>query len=194
MPDIDVWPPKPNLPDPLTEHDELIAAELLTPSAKTVDYDLVLPHGIRLIPGFHWLLQITSHLSLVNGPLLNRRLLLIQVLQKEKSLDLWQADTFVQSYYQRHGLATATKAVINALIPLLITMALIFVALFLEGFAFYLSIHRDVVLNRPNHGLAILVLDNEKFLLQTASFVLLGLIYTFWLTRYWIIRQRNRKK
>lgn len=28
MPDNDVWPPKPDLPDPLTEYDEVIAAKL----------------------------------------------------------------------------------------------------------------------------------------------------------------------
>ena len=34
MPDIDVWPPKPNLPDPLTEHDNMIAAKLAEMSAE----------------------------------------------------------------------------------------------------------------------------------------------------------------
>jgi hypothetical protein len=28
MPEIDVWPPKPDLPDPLTEYDDVIAAKL----------------------------------------------------------------------------------------------------------------------------------------------------------------------
>ncbi len=32
MPDNDVWPPKPDLPDPLTEYDEVIAAKLAAPS------------------------------------------------------------------------------------------------------------------------------------------------------------------
>lgn len=44
MPDNDTWPPKPDLPDPLTEYDEVIAAKLATLSQTKTG-----PNKIQLI-------------------------------------------------------------------------------------------------------------------------------------------------
>ncbi len=197
MPDNDVWPPKPDLPDPLAEYDELIEAKLPTLSTETVKWNLVLPRSTTLLPGFLWLLHMTGRLRsrLSPGEPVPERLLLIQALREERGLDLLQAQAVVQSYYQRHRMAPTKKALLKILILALAPVALALVAAFSTLFAVYLSFHRQVVLSHPNHGAAILALDNETALLHIVSFVLLALVYGFWLMRYLVMRlRRNLKK
>ena len=191
MPDIDVWPPKPDLPDPLMEYDEFIEAELPTLSAKTVDYDLVLPPITKQLPGFHRLVEFGSHLLHMNVPQKNRGLLLVQVLREEKGLDLWQARVIVRNYYQRHGLALVGK---SEILFLVVTVALLFIASLLGLVTLYLPLRRNAILSQPNNGAALLALDNAKSLVFTALFIVLGLLYGFWLLRYWVMRLRTRKK
>ncbi len=192
MPDNDVWPPKPDLPDPLTEYDELIEAKLPTLSTETVKWELVLPHEMRLLPGSIWILHMRSRL-LPEAPV-NDWLLLIQVLREEKDLDFQQAQAVVQSYYQRHGMAPTTKALLKTAILPLVMVALALVAVFSTLFSTYLLYHRDAVLRQPNHGAAIVALDREKSLLQSMSLTLLALIYGFWLIRYLVMRRRKKPR
>jgi len=203
MPDNDVWPPKPSLLDPLAEYDELIEASLPTLSAMTLNYDLVLPlSGVPFSNSvwiFHWTLRTKNPLSPMSEGL-TRWLRLTQVLLEERGLDLTQADAVVQDYYQRHGLAEVPKGVGKALALPLVMMALTIVAMLSGAFDFFLSFHRDVILSRPNHGAAIIALDNARSLLRTMAFTLLGLIYGFWLLRFLVLRflvlrlQSRRKK
>lgn len=196
MPDSDVWPPKPDLPDPLTEHDALIEASLPTLSAMTLNYDLVLPlSGVPFSNSawvLHWTLRIkNSLLPMSEG--LERRLRLTQVLLKERGLDLMQADAVVQDYYQRHGMAEIPKGAGKTLALSLVMIALAFVAMLSGAFDFFLSFHRDVILSQPNHGAAIIALDNARWLLRTVSLTLLGLMYSFWLLRYLALRVRHNR-
>ena len=190
MPNTDVWPPKPDLPDPLTEYDALIEAALPTLASKTVDYDLVLPLWMRQLPGLHWMMGIAGSLVQTNDQHNNRAILLMQVLQEDKGLDLRQAQAFVLSYYQRHGLGPTRKSAII----LFSTIGLLLLAGFSSLATLYFSLRRNAILSQPNHGVALLELDHAKWLLQIFSTVLLGIIYGFWILRYWVIRLRNRKK
>lgn len=57
----------------------------------------------------------------------------------------------------------------------------------------YLSYHPDALLRQPNHGAAIIALDNAKSLLQTLSLTLIGLMYSIWLLRYLVLRVRHNR-
>lgn len=192
MPDNDVWPPKPTLLDPLAEHDELIEARLPTLSAMTPNWDLLLPKSPLLLPGLRSLLPAARRLS--PGVPVSDRVLLLQALREDKGLDFWQAQAVVKSYYQRHGMEMAPKAVLKTLLLPLVGAGLAVVAVAATLLSSYLSFHRRALLSQPNHGVAIIALDNAKSLLQTVSLTLLALIYGFWFLRYLVLRVRSRRK
>ena len=191
MPTDEVWPPKPSLLDPLAEHDELIEARLSTLSAMTLNWELVLPQLFGRSPSFLWLLRLKQRLS-PETPV-DDQFLLIQVLREEKGLDLLQARATVRSYYHRHGMALTRKSVLRMALPLLITLAIALVAIAATFLSLHLSFHRDALLSRPNHGAAIIALDNAKSRLQTVSLTLLGLLYGFWFLHFLVMRLRHKR-
>ncbi len=192
IPENDVWPPKPSLPDPAMEYDDWIDAKLPMLSAVPLDWDLLLPPWFRDLSGFYWLFHRARHL--VSEESLENRVKLIQVLQEERSLDWRQAQAVVRGYYQRHDTAVAKKAAFKSLILPFTALALTFIALSSNFFAMSLASHRDVVLRQPNHGATLRALDNAKSLSYTVSFVLLALVWGFWIVRYWVMRRRRRLK
>jgi len=193
MPDSDVWPPKPSLLDPLAEYDEFIEARLPTLSAMTVNWDLLVPKSHLLLPGFGSLMRLMSRLTPGSPAPVNDRTLLLQALREDRGLDFWQAQAVVRSYYQRHGMELTTRAALKTLLFPIVGVGLALGAVTAILIYHYLSYHRDALLRQPNHGAAIVALDNAKSLLQTVSLTLIGLVYGSWLLRYLILRARHKR-
>lgn len=191
MPENDVWPPKPTLPDPQTEYDDWIEAKLPTLSAVPLSWDLLLPPQHRFLPGFGWLFRKVR--PFVSEEPADNRVKLIQVLQEERGLDWWQAHTVMRGYNQRHETPAAKKAALKPVILAFTGLALTFAALLANFVAMYLTFHRDAVLRQPNHGAALRALDNAKSFSHIVSFGLLALVYGFWIIRYWVMRRRMVK-
>lgn len=156
MPDNDVWPPKPNLADPLTEYDEVIAALLAAPAA---------PIGTRLM--------LTKALHDQEGPELRHvktKLTLIRALCDQEGLQPRHASALANSYCQRHGLfitSPAAKAFAG------VGCGLAIVGLCLAGFSGYLLlVRREKILSLPHHHAALMALDRQELKIMGAFLVL----------------------
>lgn len=86
-----------------------------------------------------------------------------------------------------------TKSVLQTLMYPLTLSALGFVDAFAVLISSYLTFHRSAVLSQPNHGAAILALDNTKSLLQAVSLSLSALVLGSWLVYYLVMRRRSKK-